>query len=153
MPAAIKLALILFSGLLPMFAFAQSKAGEPLKTSLCEIVKHPEAFDGKTVQVRATVDAGMQDLPAGLIDDRFWAALKFHMPDDQHLVRLGKSKEFRKLIKDVKKNPVVQATVTGLFKSAVPAPTPDQKPAPGLALEAVEDVVVIPQPHVRGQKR
>ena len=58
-----------------------------------------------------------------------------------------------KLIKDVKKNPVVQATVIGLFKSAVPAPTPDRKPAPGLALEAVEDVVVIPQPHVRGQKR
>ena len=152
MAAAIKLALILFFGLPPIFAFAQRNA-EPVKTTVCEIAKHPEAFDGKTVQVRATVDTGVQDLPAGVIDDSCGAALKFYTPDDQHLVRLGKNKEFRKLIKDLRKNPVVQATVTGLFKSAVPAPTPDQKPAPGLALEAVEDVVVIPQPHVRGQKR
>jgi hypothetical protein len=49
----------------------------------------------------------------------------------------------------VKKNPVVEATVTGLFKSFGTAQKPDNR----LALESVEDVVVHPQPRVKGQKR
>ena len=70
-------------------------------------------------------------------------------PDDQQLVRLGKSKGFQKLIKEVKRNPVVEATVTGLFKRFGTAQQPDNR----LALESVGEVVVIPQPRVRDQKR
>jgi len=135
------LAFLLWSGALA--------ADGPVKTTVCEIAKHPEAFDGKMVQVRAVVDTGLQDLPSGMIDESCGGELKFYAPDDQHLVRLGRSKGFKKLVKDTKKNPVVQATVTGLFKSAVPGETVDQKPGPGLAVETVEDVVVIPQPHVK----
>lgn len=131
------------------FASAQTKTGAPVKTTLCEIAKHPEAFDGKLVQVRALVESGVQDLPAAVTDDSCAAELKFYMPDDPHLAVLIKSKGFKKLIKDVKQNPVVKATVTGLFKRSLP----EQKSESGLALDSVEDVVVIPQPRVKGQKR
>ena len=140
---------LLCLGLPPVLAFGQAKAGEPVKTTVCEVARHPETFDGKLVQVRALVETGVQDLPAGVADDRCGGELKFYTPDDQHLVRLGKSKGFQKLIKDVKKNPVVEATVTGLFKRF----GTDQKPDNRLALESVEDVLVIPQPHVKSQKR
>lgn len=140
---------LLCLGLPPVLAFGQAKAGEPVKTTVCEVARHPETFDGKLVQVRALVETGVQDLPAGVADDRCGGELKFYTPDDQHLVRLGKSKGFQKLIKDVKKNPVVEATVTGLFKRF----GTDQKPDNRLALESVEDVLVHPQPHVKSQKR
>ena len=149
MPAAVPLVVLLCLGLPPVLAFGQAKAGEPVKTTVCEVARHPETFDGKLVQVRALVETGVQDLPAGVADDSCGGELKFYTPDDQHLVRLGKSKGFQKLIKDVKKNPVVEATVTGLFKRF----GTDQKPDNRLALESVEDVLVIPQPHVKSQKR
>ena len=128
MAAAVSLALILCFSLPPIFAFGQAKAGDPAKTTVCEIARHPETFDGKQVQVRE---------------------LKFFTPDDPQFARLLKSKGYRKLVKDVKKNPVVEATVTGLFKRFGTG----QKPDNGLALESVEDVVVRPQPRVRAQKR
>jgi len=143
------LSLIFCAGLPLGFAFGQGKAEEPLKTTVCEIARHPGAFDGKLVQVRAVVESGLQDLPAGVADESCGAELKFYTPDDQHFVRLAKSKGFQKLIKDVKKNPVVEATVTGLFKRF----GTDQKPDNRLALESVADVVVRPQPHVPAQKR
>ena len=136
-------------GLTRILSFEQTKAGEAVKTTVCEIARHPETFDGKLVQVRALVETGVQDLPAGVVDDSCGGELKFYTPDDQHLVLLGKSKGFQKLIKDVKKNPVVEATVTGLFKRFGTGQHPDNR----LALESVGEVVVIPQPRVRGQKR
>lgn len=138
---------------LQALAFAETQAGEPIKTTVCEIAKHPETYDGKVVEVRALVDSGVEDLPAGVSDDSCGAALKFFTPDDLHFRGLVKSKAFQKLIKDVKKNPVVEATVTGLFRRSIPHQGPDDKPQPGLALEGVTDIVVHPQPHVRGQKR
>jgi hypothetical protein len=132
-----------------IFAFEQAKAGEAVKTTVCEIARHPETFDGKLVQVRALVETGVQDLPAGVADANCGGELKFYTPDDQQLVRLGKSKGFQKLIKEVKRNPVVEATVTGLFKRFGTAQQPDNR----LALESVGDVVAIPQPRVRDQKR
>lgn len=90
----------------------------------------------------------MDDLPAGLSDESCGAELKFYTPDDERFARLVKSKGFRKLTKDVKKNPVVVATVTGWFKRTVTA----EKPAYGLALESVGDVVVVKQRRVPAQK-
>jgi hypothetical protein len=95
------------------------------------------------------VDTGVEDLPAGVADDSCGGELKFFTPDDAHFAKLLKSKGYRKLVKDVKKNPVVQATVAGLFKRFGTGEKPDNR----LALESVEDVVVIPQPRVRPQKR
>jgi len=135
--------LILCFGLPPFLAFGQAKGGEPVKTTVCEIAAHPQTFDGKLVQVRATVESGVQDLPAGVADEGCGGELKFFMPDDPQFARLLKSKAFRKLIRDVKKNPVVEATVTGLFKRF----GTDQKPDNRLALESVEDVTVKRPPH------
>jgi hypothetical protein len=149
MAAAVSLALILCLSLPPIFAFGQAKAGDPVKTTVCEIARHPDTFDGKQVQVRATVETGVEDLPAGVTDESCGAELKFFTPDDPQFARLLKSKGYRKLVKDVKKNPVVEATVTGLFKRFGTG----QKPDNGLALESAEDVVVRPQPRVRAQKR
>ncbi|HUE01274.1 MAG TPA: hypothetical protein VMR62_16990 [Bryobacteraceae bacterium] len=144
---------ILSLGLAPVFALAETPADEPIKTTLCEITRYPETFDGKVVEVRAFVDSGVMELPSGVSDDSCGADLKFFTPDDLHFRRMAKSKGFRKLVKDVKRNPVVEATVTGLFKRSIPGQGPGQKPQAGLALEAVDDVVVHPRPKVKHQNR
>jgi hypothetical protein len=130
-------------------AFAQTETGAPVKTTVCEIARHPEAFDGKLVQVRAMVDTGVEDLPSGVADESCGGELKFFTPDDRHFALLLKSKGYRKLVQDVKKNPVVEATVTGSFKRFGSGQKPDNR----LALESVDDVLVHPQPRIRGQKR
>jgi hypothetical protein len=126
-------------------ALAQAPNGPPLKATLCEIVKQPETFDGKLVEIRALVDSGVDDLPAGLGDESCGASVKFYTPDDQRFARLVKSSGFRKMTKEVKKNPVVLATVTGWFERTGTA----EKPAYGLALESVGDVVVVKQRRAR----
>ncbi len=128
-----------------MFALEQSQEDAPLKTTACEIAKHPEAFDGKMVQVRAMVDSGVQDLPSGISDDSCGAEFKFYMPDDSHFSPLVKSKGFQKLLKQVKRNPVVEATVTGIFKRA----DAEKKFDAGISLDSVSDVVAKPQYRVR----
>ena len=149
MAAAVSLVLIFGLGLPPIFALGQAKAGEPVKTTVCEIAKHPETFDGKRVQVRATVETGVEDLPAGVADESCGAELKFFTPEDPQFARLLKSKAFRKLVEDVKKNPVVEATVTGWFKRFGTGQEPDNR----LSLESVENVVVRPQPRGPAQKK
>jgi hypothetical protein len=149
MAAKVSLGLILCLSVPPVFAFEQAQAGQPVKTTVCEIARHPDTFDGKVVQVRALVETGVQDLPSGAVDDSCGGELKFFTPDDAHFARLLKSKGYRTLVKDVKKNPVVEATVTGLFKRFGTGQKPDNR----LALESVEDVLVHPQPRIKGQKR
>lgn len=141
--------LILCFGLPPIFAFGQAVDSGPVKTTVCEIAKHPDAFEGKVVQVRALVETGVQDLPSGVADDSCGGELKFFTPDDAHFALLLKSKGYRKLVKDVKKNPVVEATVTGLSKHFGTVERPDNR----LALDSVEDVLVHPQLRVKAQKR
>ncbi|HLY16064.1 MAG TPA: hypothetical protein VKR61_02510 [Bryobacteraceae bacterium] len=121
-----------------VLAFAQAGSPGPIKTAVCEVVRHPADFEGKLVQIRATVESGVDDLPAGLTDEGCGAEIKFFTPDDPHFARLLKSKGFRTLTKEVKRNPVVQATVNGWFKRTAT----DPKPEYGLALESVSDVVV-----------
>jgi len=149
MAVAVAFVVILCLGLPPILAFPQTNAGEPAKTTVCEIARHPDTFDGKLVQVRAIVEAGVEDLPAGAADESCGAELKFFTPDDAQFARLLKSRGYRKLVKDVKKNPVVEATVTGLFKRFGTGQKPDNR----LALESVEDVVVRSQPRGPARKR
>jgi hypothetical protein len=149
MMAAVLLFLVMGCGVRPIFAYAQAQGGALVKTTVCEIARHPDAFDGKLVQVRALVETGVQDLPAGSADDSCGAELKYYAPDDAQFARLLKSKGYRKLVKETKKNPVVEATVTGLFKRFGTTEKPDNR----LAVESVEDVVAHPQPRVKAQKR
>ena len=130
-------------------AGGEAQPEEPVKATVCEIAGHPETFDGKMVEVRALVETGVQDLPGGLEDDSCAGELRFYAPDDQQFLKLAKSRAFQKLVKDVKKNPVVEATVTGMFKRFGTSQKPDNR----LALESVQNVTVIPQPKIRVQKR
>jgi len=131
---------------LPAALAGGQKSAEPLKTTVCEIAKNPQAFDGKLLEVHAQVQSGIEDLPAGLNDDSCVAELKFYMPDDVRFTRLVKSKEFRKLTKELRRNPIVEATAIGWFKLLGTS----QKPVPALALEEVRDIVVKPLPKYRG---
>jgi hypothetical protein len=45
---------------LPGLGFAQVMADEPIKMTLCDLVKEPERFNGKMVQVRAAVFTGFE---------------------------------------------------------------------------------------------
>jgi hypothetical protein len=136
-------------GLTAIFVLGQAKDSDVVKTTVCEIARHPDAFDAKIVQVRGSVETGVQDLPSGVADDSCGGELKFFTPDDAHFALLLKSRGYRKLVKEVKKNPVVEATVTGLFKHFGTVEKADNR----LALDSVEDVLVHPQPRVNGQKR
>jgi hypothetical protein len=127
-------------------AFAQTATDSPVKTTLCEIVKRPEYFNGKVVQFRATVESGVMDLPSGVADESCSAELPFFAPDDQHLAALLKNKKFRKLQKDLAKTPLVQATVTGRFEH-LPAKKPDSL----LVLESVGEVVAKPAKPAQGR--
>ena len=44
---------VFVAAVLATVAFGQTNTGEPIKTTLCEIVKAPERYNGKAVQVRA----------------------------------------------------------------------------------------------------
>ena len=129
---------------LVLYFFGQAQT-EPVKTTLCEIARHPDNFKGKLVELRALVESGIEDLPAGMTDESCGAELKFLTPDDPHFARLLKSKTFRKLTKEVKRNPVVEATVTGWLRRT----GTDEKAENGLVLESVEDIVAKPLPRIR----
>src|SRR5882724_3327831 len=47
---------------LPGVGFGQAKADEPIKTALCELVKEPDRFNGKIVQVRAAIATGPESI-------------------------------------------------------------------------------------------
>ena len=46
--------------LLPIVAFGQMKSDEPIKTTVCEIVKSPALFNGKIVTVRAPIEIAFE---------------------------------------------------------------------------------------------
>jgi hypothetical protein len=71
------LAVILAAGV-----FGQSALEEPIKTTLCEIVKAPEQFNGKTIQVRAEYVSKFQW--TGLKDESCFASIPLgaHHPLD-----------------------------------------------------------------------
>ncbi len=123
------------------FSLAPAQTTAPLKAGLCQMAAHPDQYDGKLVEVRAMVESGIEDLPAGVVDDTCGAEFKFLTPDDAVFGRLLKNKAFRKMVKEVKHHPNVEATVTGWFHASQ-----DPKKQPGLALQSVADVIVKPTP-------
>jgi hypothetical protein len=53
---------------LPALMFSQVRTPEPIKTTVCELLKSPETFNGQMVQVRATVASSFEW--GGLVDKR-----------------------------------------------------------------------------------
>jgi hypothetical protein len=117
-------------------AFAQPAPDAPLKTTLCEIVSHPDAYHHKRVEFRAVVEPGLQDLPVDAVDATCGAEVKFLGGDDAMLSHLLKNKEFQKMAKYLSKNDVVEADITGWFARSGSG----AKPESGLVLESVARV-------------
>jgi len=138
MAAVISWVVLIGCGLLPAYAAAQGDTTAPVEAAICELAQHPERFADKRIEVRGTVESGVADLPAGLMSESCGAEVKFFMPDDERMARLVKSRGFRKLVKEVKRHPVVEATVSGLFRVT----GTHEKPTLELSLEAVESVAV-----------
>lgn len=59
-PSALVVVGIMIVAVLSDMAFGQVKSDEPIKTTLCELLKTPEKFNGKMVEVRATVKSGFE---------------------------------------------------------------------------------------------
>ena len=73
-----------FLALLPCVAFGQGNADEPIKTTLCQLVKTPDQFNGKMVQVRGVV---LSSLEYGELKDGSCSAYLF--PHDDGFPALG----------------------------------------------------------------
>jgi hypothetical protein len=121
-------------------AFGQMKTQEPIQTTLCEIIKQPERFNGKLVEFRAQIESGVMYLPSGVSNESCAADVPFFSIDDRHLAALVKDKEFKKLTKYLTKTSLVQATVTGWFEHKS-----GEKGGSGLILESVDKVTMQPQ--------
>jgi hypothetical protein len=91
---------------------ATIKGRAPVKTTLCEIVKTPERFNGKFVQLRTYVVSG-PDVPAGLFDRRC-------PPNDlldvgRNNTALIESKGYKALQMSLKPSTPIEASMTGVF--------------------------------------
>jgi hypothetical protein len=60
MPTTIRVAVGIWFSLVSGLSFGQSTLDEPIKTTLCELLKEPERFNGKMVQFRAVVFYGFE---------------------------------------------------------------------------------------------
>src|SRR6266568_1977634 len=60
MLTSIRAGLAITLAVFPGVGFAQTKADEPIKMTLCELVKEPERFNGKMVHVRAAIVTGFE---------------------------------------------------------------------------------------------
>jgi hypothetical protein len=95
----------------------ESSAASPEKASFCELVTHPENYDGKTITFTATYGSGMEG--SIFFDD----TCKRTKPDDDVTTlatftrtnyKFGSPLD-KKLLKLLKKTDRVQVTVVGIF--------------------------------------
>jgi hypothetical protein len=155
------------AAVLPTEVFGQSKGGAPIHTTLCELVKTPEPFNGKIVQVRVIVRLGFEE---SVIRDRSCSAEIWveGLDVDYFGIRITpgplgppvaiiRSEDFAKLERALRPNRFdtthsVQATAVGRFDHVARAvgTTSDLSSWPGfgyishydsrLVLESVSDV-------------
>jgi len=87
-----------------------------IMTTLCEVTKQPERFDGRSIQLRAAIRPGVEDSPTVLFDASCSAVVAVVLPQkapSQHV------KEYRKLCRSMKKEQAVTATVIGRFARTI----------------------------------
>ncbi len=133
--------------------------GNVIRTTICEVVSNPGSFDGKIIELRADVSAGLE---TNVLYDKscgskrhLWPRIMFvESPDVSSKYRGNEYKKFWKLVqaysesKDGRHSIVpdkytVTATVTGRFNAA--SPSRAGIPSAGqLVLNFVTDVVARP---------
>lgn len=130
--------------------------GDPVKTNICEVIKNPGLFDGKIIELRADVLAGVES--NALYDKN--CLLKENSPTGLLLVEpnnVSRTNEYVKFWNLVQayKEPAgkrhsimpdkytVTATMTGRYEAAS-ASRPEVRPCGQLVLGSVRDVAVRP---------
>jgi hypothetical protein len=96
----------------PPSAIATVKGRGPIKTTLCEIVKTPERFNGKFIQLRTYVASG-PDIPPGLFDRR--CPPNNLLDVGQNNRALTESKGYKALQMYLKPATPIEASMTGVF--------------------------------------
>jgi hypothetical protein len=74
MSPAIRAVFLFTLAVLPIPTFGQAKPNSPVQTTVCDLVKTPEPFDGKIVQFRAEYISNLQR--ASFVDDRCGAEIE-----------------------------------------------------------------------------
>jgi hypothetical protein len=97
---------------LPGIAVAQVQADEPIKTTLCEVLKNPDRFNNRVVRLRTGIYPGLEDSPTVLFDRSCSAVVALVLPDK---APARDANEFRRLRRYLKKERIVDATVEGIF--------------------------------------
>jgi len=87
-----------------------------ITTTLCELIKRPELFNSRTVQLNAAISPGIEDSPTVLFDRGCSAVVAVGWPKKEPSRNV---KEYRKLRRYVKKGQAAAATVTGRFAQTV----------------------------------
>ncbi len=111
-----------------------------IMTTLCEVTKHPERFDGRSIQLRAAISPGIEDSPTVLVDRSCSAVVAVLWPKKaprQH------AKEYRKLRRCVKREQAATATVIGRFARIIVHFGNGATLDSGLDLETVLDVAPV----------
>jgi hypothetical protein len=107
---------VFVAAVLAAIAFGQRNTDDPIKTTLCEIVKAPEQFNGKMVQVRALVN-GVEEASV-LYDGGCSASVLLVASGDDALWQGKDAKQQRRLTASLKKHSFVTVTVIGRFEHA-----------------------------------
>ncbi|MBZ5549669.1 MAG: hypothetical protein LAO22_17220 [Acidobacteriia bacterium] len=127
-----------------------------MKTSICEVVRNPGSFDGKIIELRADVLAGLES--NALYDkscrSRGKSATGLLFVESKNVPRTSEYLKFWNLVQAYKEPEgkrhsiipdkyTVTATVAGRYEAASPS-RPEIRPSGQLVLESVRDVVARP---------
>ncbi len=132
------------------------RAGNVVRPTICEVVSNPGSFDGKIIELRADVFAGLE---TNILYDKNCGS-KEQLParilfiESTDVPRTSEYKKFRNLVQAYKEPEgkrlsivpdkyTVTATVTGRFDAATPS-RPEIGPSGQLVLKSLRDVVARP---------
>ena len=102
---------------LSSISFSQPLFVPAITTTICELSRAPEQFDGKQVEVHTGIRPGVEDSPTVLLDRSCSAVVvALITPKSQHYL---KTKPYRALRHHLKSHHEVEATVTGIFQRRV----------------------------------
>ena len=116
--------------LLPGRVLGQTKAGDPIKTSLCEIAAFPEEFDRKMVTLAADIMRQPKTSPILLVDN-FCSVVEISLVQNRQSVRARS--QYRALERHLRDRSKFQATIVGIFRL-------NQDGSGTIALESVEAI-------------
>lgn len=95
-------------------AVAQRPLGAPVRTTVCELVREPNHYNGKLVEIHARI--ARNEEATAIVDDNCSALILFVVGDPKIADKPGSGPAFRKLMRLLKTSPGVTALVAGKFE-------------------------------------